>query len=53
MSYDNMYRIVKKKQDLRQANVQFAGQLSAGYELENALRYLMSDTICIQNRFTQ
>ncbi|PVZ07807.1 YD repeat-containing protein, partial [Porphyromonas loveana] len=38
MSYDNMHRIVKKKQDLRQSNVQFAGQLSAGYELDYAYR---------------
>ena len=33
MKYDNLHNIVSKKQDLSQANVQFTGNLFAGYDL--------------------
>jgi len=33
MKYDNLHNIVSKKQDLTQANVQFTGNLFAGYDL--------------------
>jgi RHS repeat-associated protein len=34
MSYDNLHNIVSKKQDLSQTNVQFTGNLFAGYNLD-------------------
>ena len=36
MSYDNMYRITGKTQDIRQTDIQFAGTLNAGYDLAYA-----------------
>jgi len=33
MGYDNMHNITKKKQDITQTGVQFAGTLQAGYDL--------------------
>jgi RHS repeat-associated protein len=33
MEYDNMHNITKKKQDISQTGIQFAGTLNAGYEL--------------------
>ena len=33
MSYDKMYRITGKTQDIRQTGMQFAGTLNAGYDL--------------------
>ena len=36
MSYDNMYRITGKTQDIRQTGIQFAGTLNAGYDLSYA-----------------
>ena len=36
MSYDNMYRITGKTQDIRQTGIQFAGTLNAGYDLAYA-----------------
>ena len=33
MSYDRMYRITGKKQDIHQTDVQFTGTLNAGYDL--------------------
>ena len=34
MTYDNMYRITSKHQSIQQQNVQFAGKLFAGYNLD-------------------
>ena len=36
MSYDDMYRITSKKQDLSQSNIQFEGTLFSGYDLDYA-----------------
>jgi RHS repeat-associated protein len=36
MSYDNMYRITGKTQDIRQTGIQFSGTLNAGYGLAYA-----------------
>lgn len=36
MSYDNMYRITGKTQDIRQTGIQFSGTLNAGYDLAYA-----------------
>ena len=36
MSYDDMYRITRKKQDLSQSDIQFEGTLFSGYDLDYA-----------------
>ena len=45
MEYDNMHNITKKKQDITQTGIQFAGTLKAGYDLNYTINAANSQQI--------